>query len=467
MGKTLLLCIPFAMATIASADEVGAQGARPSVVPDAYIVKVADGVDVDRTAKEVAAFLGGKIKHVYTKAFRGFAIHVPPGVRDADLLADPRLVRVEPDLMLSLPPFPKAGPPAGGGQGGKGRASQQVPTGVRRIGADQNLTAKIDGHDDPLDVDIAIVDTGIDSTHPDLRVVGGKNCIGSTNGLCNAESYADDYGHGTHVAGIAAAIDNGFGVVGVAPGARLWAVKIGSGGYAQLSDKIAGIEWVVASDTIEVANMSFGRADEFSAGLREAIAAGVTAGIVFVAAAGNSSDDIYGADGEFDETPPADDFIPAAYPEVAAVSAMVDSDGRPGGSSGKRRGYIEDTIASWSNYSAAAPGFVAKPVESDGAAIDLAAPGSDIYSTAMGGGYATFDGTSMAAPHVTGAVALYVAACGRAQGAAGVASIRQALIDCAEAQYLWRTDQLMTDPDPNQEGLVDVRAFCSCSPSAR
>ena len=277
-------------------------------------------------------------------------------------------------------------------------------------------------------------------------------------------------GHGTHVAGIVAAIDNEIGVVGVAPGARLWAVKThGNQGTGVLSDIIDGIDWVTAqAATIEVANMSFGRV-AFSAMFREAIAVGVGAGVVFVAAAGNSGEDIYGSDALFDESEPnspdqPDDFIPAAYPEVAAVSAMVDSDGRPGGSSGKRRGYVEDTIVSWSNYSTAV--WSDNPVTSTGAAIDLAAPGSDIYSTAMGGGYATYDGTSMAAPHVTGAVALYVAACGRATGAAGVASIRQALIDCAEEQYFWRTDHLMTDPDSNREGLVDVRA-CSCLSSAR
>ena len=463
MGKILLLCIPFAMAMIASADEVGAQGGRASVVPDAYIVKVADGVDVDRTAKDVAAFLGGKVKHVYTKAFRGFAIHVPPGVRGADLLADPRIMRVEPDVTIPLPPYPGAGLSAGGGKGGKG-STQQVPTGVRRVGALENATANIDGKNEVLDVDIAILDAGIDLNHPDLNVVGGVNCIGG----CNGGSYADDYGHGTHVAGIAAAIDNGIGVVGVAPGARLWAVKThGNQGTGVLSDIIAGIDWVATNaDTIEVANMSFGRV-AFSDTFREAIATGVAAGVVFVAAAGNSSDDIYGADGEFDALEPSapDDFIPAAYPEVAAVSAMVDSDGRPGGSSGKRRGYLEDTIASWSNYSTAV--WPDNPVTwTPGAAIDLAAPGSDIYSTAMGGGYATYDGTSMAAPHVTGAVALYVDACGRAENAAGVESIRQALIDCAEEQYFWRTDHLMTDPDSNREGLVDVRA-CSCLSSAR
>jgi subtilisin family serine protease len=213
-------------------------------------------------------------------------------------------------------------------------------------------------------------------------------------------------------------------------------------------------------NTIEVANMSFGRADEFSEGLREAIAAGVAEGIVFVAAAGNSSQDIYGADRLFNESGPADDFIPAAYPEVAAVSAMVDSDGRPGGSTGKRRGYVEDTIASWSNYSD--PVDVAKPVISTGAAIDLAAPGSDIYSTAMGGGYTTLDGTSMAAPHVTGAVALYIAACGRARNVDQVYAIRQALIDLSEPQESWRADHYTTDPDANQEGLVDVRLFPPC-----
>jgi subtilisin family serine protease len=463
MSKKFLFCVPVVMLLAASGHEVRAQGGRPSVIPDAYIVEVADGADVDRTARDVAAFVGGRVRHVYAKAFRGFAIHVPPGVKGTDMLADPRIIRIEPDLTIPLPPFPQAGLSARGGKGGGGRSTQQVPTGVKRIGALENNCANINSSDERVDVDIAILDSGIDSGHPDLNVFRGVSCI--QEGPCLDGDSEDDYGHGTHVAGIAAAIDNGIGVVGVAPGARLWAVKThGNQGIADLSDIIAGINWVTENAAeIEVVNMSFGRV-AFSAAFRTAIRASVEKGVVYVAAAGNSSNDIYGADGRFDESQPdvADDFIPAAYPEVAAVSAMVDSDGQPGGSVGKRRGYLEDTIVSWSNYSAAATGDVVKPVASPGAAIDLAAPGSDIYSTAMGGGYATFDGTSMAAPHVTGAVALYVAATGRAHSAADVEAIRQALINFGEPQLFWRLDGLTTDRDGNLESLVDVRELPRC-----
>ena len=457
MNKATLACMLVAIWMIASGLEAQAQGARPSVVPDAYIVKVTDGVEVDRTARDVAALLGGRVRHVYTEGFRGFAIHVPRGVKGADLLADPRIARVEPDLTIPLPPFPVAGPSAKGGKGGKGgkgRAGQQVPTGVQRIGTLENTTANIDGIDERVDVDIAILDSGIDLSHPDLYVFAGVNCIDG----CNTESYEDDRGHGTHVAGIAAAIDNEFGVVGVAPGARLWAIKThGDQGTAILSDIIAGIDWVVAqAAAIEVANMSFGRV-AFSAAWRDVIIEGVEAGVVFVAAAGNSSRDVYGPDGQFAyfDSDPADDFIPAAFPEVVAVSAMADSDGEAGGGRGKRGGYLEDTIVSWSNYSTDVSPV--SPVTSIGAAMDLAAPGAKIYSTALGGGYVTSSGTSMAAPHVTGAVALYIAANGRAGNAAEVRDLRQALINSAEPQNLWRTDLLMTDPDSNLEGLVDVR----------
>ena len=459
MGKTILFCVAVVTLVMALGHEIRAQRARPALVPGAYIVKVADGVDVGRTARDVARLLGGRVKHVYARAFRGFAIQLPPGVTAADLLDDRRLVRVEPDITIPLPPFPGAELSAGGGKGGKGRTSQQVPTGVRRIGADLNSIADIDGFNDaPVNVDIAILDSGIDSSHPDLNVAGGVNCI--SRSPCIDEFYEDDYGHGTHVAGIAAAIDNGIGVVGVAPGARLWAVKThGSNGIADLSDVIAGIDWVAdPANHIEVANMSFGRV-AYNAAFRQAIAAGVSQGVVFVAAAGNSSEDIYGDDGVFNESSPnvPDDFIPAAYPEVAAVSAMADGDGKPGGSTGKRGGYLEDTLVSWGNYSTAV--WNGNPVFSSGAAIDLAAPGSNIYSTAMGGGYTTFDGTSMAAPHVTGAVALYIATFGRANGAEDVVSIRQALIDLGERQEWWRADGRMTDPDDNHERLVNVRGF--------
>ncbi len=466
MSKKILSCIPVLILLITSAHEMQAQRGHPSVVPNAYIVKVADGADVTWTARDVARVLGGKVKHIYTKGFRGFAIHVPPGVKAADMLHDSRINRIEPDLKMPLPPFPQTGASAKGGKGGKGGKSakrQEIPDGIKRIGALENSIANINNIDVELDVDIAILDTGIDTDHPDLNVVGGVNWTDDGG----EQDYQDDYGHGTHVAGIAAARDNEIGVVGVAPGARLWAVKISHMGTADLSDIIAGVEWVTeqadTDDAIEVANMSFGR---FALGIdsksfRDAILESVNKGIVYVAAAGNGSQDVYGLNEIFDENPDpeiiSDDFIPAAFPEVAAVSAMADTDGEQGGSRGKRSGYLEDALVSWSNYSSYV--WEDNPVDSSGAAIDLAAPGI-AYSTAIGGGYTLYKGTSMAAPHVTGAVALYIAATEKPDGAGGVAAIRQALIDDAERQDSWRDDGEMTDPDEyHHEGLVNVRGF--------
>ena len=104
-------------------------------------------------------------------------------------------------------------------------------------------------------MDVAVIDTGIDSKHPDLNVVGGVNFAGG-----NPKSFNDGNGHGTHVSGTIAALDNAQGVVGVAPGARLWGVRVlNNQGSGFLSDVIAGIDWVTANaSTIEVANMSLG-----------------------------------------------------------------------------------------------------------------------------------------------------------------------------------------------------------------
>src|SRR5439155_1621497 len=154
--------------------------------------------------------------------------------------------------------------------------------------------------------------------------------------------------------------------------------------------------------------------------------------------------DVYGPDG-LQNT--ADDSIPAAYPEVMTISALADLDGVSSS---------DDRLASFSNYSRSV--VAGNPVTSPGAAIDLAAPGLNIASTYLNGGYATMSGTSMASPHAAGAAALYIASHSRATNAAGVYAIRQALISLAQPQSAWGSANTY-DPDANHEGLVYVSSI--------
>ncbi|BDV43728.1 peptidase S8 [Geotalea uraniireducens] len=227
--------------------------------------------------------------------------------------------------------------------------------GVQHIGADKAVAMGVTG----AGVKVAVLDTGIDYTHPDLAAnyKGGYNFIADNN-----DPFDDAYGtsHGTHVAGIIAALNNGTGVVGVAPGASLYAVKVldgGGGGY--VSTIIAGIEWAI-ENKMNVINISIG-SPESSTALEEACNKAYQAGIVIVASAGNYS--------------PGTVLYPAAYDSVIAVSAT----------------YQDDTIGTFSSY---------------GPQVELAAPGHNILSTAIGGGYITHYGTSQAAPHVAGVAAL-------------------------------------------------------------
>jgi subtilisin family serine protease len=414
----------------ASDDVVQLRPAGP--VLGQYIVVFEDDVTNPRgLANALARAHGFAPRHVYEVALKGFAARLPAPV--AEMLAlDPDVAYVEQDVYVQTQLH--------------GNNYQTLTEGVDRIDADLNATANIDYVDDRVDVDIAIIDTGIDLDHPELNVVFNRNFNNSS------KSGDDDNGHGTHVAGSAAALDNNRGVVGVAPGARLWALKVldrrGSGSFA---DVIAGIDFVTANAAeIEVANMSLGGTGRLDS-LRTAIQNSVAAGVVYVVAAGNSSRDVYGNDGIF-EGSKNDDFIPAAYPEVAAISAMGDTDGFSGGiGDNTSYGTGDDTFASFTNFSRSV--VAGNPVTSSGAAIDLAAPGVDIMSTYKDGMYAQMSGTSMASPHVAGAAALYIAANVRAYDAAGVAAIRQALINMAEPQSEWRPAST-NDPDSNQEGLV-------------
>ena len=245
--------------------------------------------------------------------------------------------------------------------------AQTLPYGIDRVDAE---VAHANGQTGS-GADVAILDTGIDSDHPDLQANLGAgesfaNCgSGGFTGSCafsgndNAcnESWDDDNDHGTHCAGVADAVDNGEGVVGVSTSATLHAVKVlDCGGSGSYSDIAAGIEYT-ADQSWDVASMSLGGSQ--SQVVADAAEYAYNNGVLLVAAAGNSG--------------PCSDCVgyPAAEPEVIAVSA-TDSN---------------DDLASFS---------------STGPEVELAAPGVDILST-LPGGYGKLSGTSMSCPHVAGA----------------------------------------------------------------
>jgi subtilisin len=371
--QTLILAALLAAALVAAAP-AAAEPPRSS-----YIVVLRDSAPnaAAETARLERAH-GFASEHVYGYALRGFSARL--GERQlARVSADPSVAFVSRDrevgIAAQVPLLP----------------GETAPTGVRRIGA----ATTTDAHQ-AAGAAVAVIDTGIDLTHPDLGAVSGKNCTTK-----KATALArDDNGHGTHVAGIIAAENDGGGVVGVAPGTRVYAVKVlNASGQGTWSQVICGIDWVTqkaASLNIKVANMSlagFGFADGLCGNLigdalNRAICRSTAAGVTYVVAGGNSGQ-------EFSTT------VPAAYPEVLTVTAMSDSDGAPGGLGGAptcRTGEADDRYASFSNF--------ADPTDGGGQAHMVAAPGVCIESTWMGGGYRTISGTSMAAPHAAGTVAL-------------------------------------------------------------
>lgn len=372
-----------------------------------YIVVLKDDQSIDPQAEaDNAKSNGAEILHVYNHAIKGFAITVTNEQALEGIKKNPNVSYVEQDQIVQA-------------------FVQTVPTGINRMDADLSSTLSGDGTGS-VSVDIAVIDTGIDLTHPDLRVWNQVTYVWFTS---NAN---DDNGHGTHVAGTAAAYDNSAGVVGVAPGARLWAVKVlDYSGSGYLSWIISGIDYVTAhASEIEVANMSLGFQGSTSAG-DQAINNSVAAGVTYVVAAGNSSTD-------------ASSFWPAKNPNVITVSAIADGDGKCGGLGFNTSYGADDTLATFSNY---------------GSVVDIAAPGVQIWSTYLNGGYNTLSGTSMASPHVAGAAALYKAN----NPGATPAAVKTALINSGVPQNSsCNTSQnngyggFSGDPDSSHEPLVYV-----------
>lgn len=327
------------------------------------------------------------------------------------LKADPRVVAVEADGPVAL-------------------CTQTNSTGIVRMGADQFPVARINGITEPLDVDVAVIDSGIDP-HPDLNIYQFYSPF--------TEDPTDELRHGTSMAGVIGALDNDFGLVGVAPGVRLWNIKYADSTHDSWSYSLGCMNYCYEhADQIAVANMSFVNISNNAPfnSIRNVVRLMVNAGIVVVAAAGNLTNDIAGTDHVFGT---GDDFVPAALPESMAVSAVDPT---------------KDIFESYSNFSQVPRTNVTNYVVSPGGAIDVAAPAGNLLMTDTNGGYVIRPGgTSSATAHVTGLVALYIAANGRATNAAGVYAIRQAIVNASLPQSQWNTNNTQ-DLDANPEPLA-------------
>jgi subtilisin family serine protease len=292
----------------------------------------------------------------FTHALRGFAAVMTPSRAQA-LAADPAVRLVEPDPLMSMGPITPS--------------AQIIPWGITTIGADVSSQQSGDGTGTVSGVHVYVIDTGIDTTHPDLNVVEHVTFIGDDNFDCN--------GHGTGVAGIIAARDNGDFVVGVAPGAPLHGVKVLTcAGITFGSIIIQGVDWVTANAIKPaVVNMSLGSLIPLTS-VNQAVRASAQTGIFYAIAAGNGN-------------PFTGEPLDACTSSPAG--AGYDSGGIPNGIMTVGATDITDDDASFSNF---------------GVCVDIWAPGVEITSTWLmsEGGAITASGTSFASPYVAGAAAL-------------------------------------------------------------
>jgi len=396
---SLLLLFVFGGVLLSQAGfKAEAQG-KFDVIPNNFIVVLKDNVgNPQDVANEMARTHGLSVEHVYTTALKGFSATIPQA-RLIKVKGDSRVQFVSEDRVVEA-------------------FTQTTPTGISRVNAPVNPNKG-------TGIGVAVIDTGIDLTHPDLQanIVANKSCVrGKRTGN-------DDNGHGSHVAGTIAALNNTVGVVGVSPEAKLIAVKVlNSAGSGTWSSVICGIDWVSANAgtfNIKVANMSLGGSgsNDNNCGntnndaLHKAICKSTTAGVTYAVAAGNSNTD-------------ASTFVPAAYNDtVITVSALADSDGQPGGLGSATSYGADDTFASFSNY---------------GSVVDLGAPGVSIYSTWKSGGYNKISGTSMASPHVAGSAALYI----KSHPGSTWSQVRDGLVTAAEALNAGHTDPSGLHPEP-------------------
>ena len=211
------------------------------VIPNHYIVVLDEDVASPASvARDLSGRLDFETTNVYDDALNGFAAEIQAGDLST-VRSNPSVEFVARDRVIEA-------------------SGQTTPTGTDRVDADASSTLAGNGGG-AVDADVAILDSGIYRAHSDLNIAGGYNCVSR-----NREAWSDGSGHGTHVAGTAAAEDNEIGTVGIAPGARLWSVKVlNRDGSGTFSSAICGIDWITGKDAnsdgtseIEVANMSLG-----------------------------------------------------------------------------------------------------------------------------------------------------------------------------------------------------------------
>ncbi len=337
-----------------------------NIIPNQFIIYLQDNKEENNSIDPVEFYnselkdTGTELLYVYYNVVKGLAIKIPNEKVLEQLKNNPLVEYMGNDRKISAFIDTHI-------------ENQIIPESVDRVDGESLNTIGINSNF--VDADIAILDTGIDLDHADLNVFHERSFI---PGTINAD---DDHGHGTHLSGVAAAKDNSFGIVGIAPGARLWAIKVlESSGMGEISTLIKGLDYINQNQNqVDVAVLSLGCECE-SGALDIAINNSIKAGITIVVAAGNEGKD-------------AGTFTPANNPEVITVSAIADTDGKCGGKGPSTPYGADDMLASFSNY---------------GDVVDISAPGVDIYSTFKSNSYTKLTGTSMAAPHVAGAAALYI-----------------------------------------------------------
>lgn len=316
--------------------------------------------EVPDQAASLSQRAGGQLRFVYSNALRGFSATMSRQAAEQLASRNPLIAYFEPNGVVwqvgkqgpRADKKPSSRPGNGGGDGAE--PAQVVPDGIQRVGGALNVEG--------FGYNAWVIDTGIDPNHPDLNVGTGANFV-----FRGKDTTKDGNGHGTHVAGTIAALDNGIDVVGVAAGATVIPVRVlDNNGSGTIDGVVAGVDYVAANaQPGECANLSLGASGHFES-LHQAIwNAAEFQGINFAIAAGNN-----GAD--------SNNYEPAhiEHARVYTVSA-IDSN---------------DNFASFSNWG--------------NPPVDFSAPGVGVLSTKKGGGVTTLSGTSMAAPHVCGILTL-------------------------------------------------------------